>query len=125
MNDFSPTNATSARTRPLRRIVFPGSVALFLLGCQEQQAPTTEEIRKAYAAHVGGDPAHAAGLAAKAPPVVIPNQEPKCTPDGNGHFDCRIRVIFEAKDSKRSQRSQEHNLHIRRDAGTWIIDSLN
>lgn len=94
--------------------------------CSSSDAKSSRlPLQRKFERLIGDDPAHAAGLAAKAPPVVIPNQEPRCTPDGNGHFDCRIRVIFEAKDSKRSQRSQEHNLHIKRDAGTWIIDSLN
>ena len=125
MNQSSPTSsAGGSRGTALVATTVLGPAALLLAACG-QNAPTTEEIRNAYANHVRGDPLHEVGLDAKAPTVVIPNQEPRCSSDGNGHFDCRIRVIFEAKEANRSQRSQEQNIHIRRDAETWIIDSLN
>ncbi len=61
-------------------------------------------------------------MRARAQPVVIPNQEPDCSSDGNGHFDCRIRVIYE---SPAGPASQQQTIHIRRTADSWIIDSLN
>lgn len=94
---------------------------LTLTGCGTQ-APTTDQIRTAYAAHLAADPVHKEGLRANEAPAVIPQQEPACRSDGNGHFDCRIRVVFETSSSRRSQ---EQMIHIRRENGAWIIDSVN
>lgn len=84
--------------------------------------PTTEEIREAYAAHMRADPVHEIGLKARQTPVVIPSQEPVCSSDGDAHFDCRIRVIYE---TKQARRSEDQTLHIKREGGTWIIESLD
>ena len=84
--------------------------------------PTVENLRQAYAAHVEEDRVHKTGLQAQEAPVVIPNQQPNCTRDGGAHFDCRIRVIFETEGRKRSQ---EQVVHIKREGGAWIIDSLD
>lgn len=80
------------------------------------------DVRSAYAQHVEQDPVHEVGLKAKEPPAVIPNQEPECSSDGSGHFDCRIRVIYE---TKAARRSEEQTIHIRRADGGWVIDSLD
>ena len=81
-----------------------------------------EDIRQAYAAHVDADPVHEVGLGARAQPAVIPNQDLRCSSDGNSHFDCRVRVIFETSSERRSQ---DQLVHVRREGGTWIIDSVN
>lgn len=121
---MSSRSVTSADIVPprarLRWAVCLGAVGL--VGCGGPEPPTMEEIRSAYAAHMRRDPVHEIGLAAQAPPAVLPNQAPLCTSDGGSHFDCRIKVIFETKGSKRSD---EQKIHIRRDGGSWIIDSLN
>lgn len=85
-------------------------------------APTTEELRQAYAEHVEADRVHERGLEAKQAPVVIPQQEATCSRDGRTHFDCRIRVIFE---TPAGPRSEEQNVHVRRDGVSWAIDSIN
>lgn len=108
-----------ARARP-RFGLWP--VALALLASCGVQPPTAEEIHHAYAEHVHADRAHELGLQAKQAPVVVPQQEPRCTADGNAHFDCRIRVIFE---TDAGPRSQEQQVHIRRESGRWVIDSIN
>lgn len=110
---------------PRMRDFCAGAVAaatFLLVSACSSQPPTAEEIRAAYAAHVREDPVHEVGLRAKAAPAVIPNQEPRCTSDGNGHFDCRIRVIFETTSEPRSQ---DQLIHIRSEGGTWVIDSIN
>lgn len=101
------------------------SLLVILESCQRQKAPTTDEIRTAYAAHVAADPAHVAGLAAKSPPAVIPNQQPACTPDGNRHFDCEINVFYDVGNENRDKRSARHALHIRKNGSSWVIESLN
>ena len=99
------------------------SLALLFLGACAERPPTVTDIRNAYAQHLQHDPVHEIGLKAKAPPLVIPSQEPNCVPDGTQHFDCRIKVIYE---NTEGPRSQEQRIHIRRaDSNTWIIDSLN
>lgn len=94
---------------------------LALAACAEEP-PTAYDIRQAYAAHMERDPVHEVGLRAKAAPVAIPQQEPNCRSDGNAHFDCRIRVIYE---TSAGRRSEEQLIHIRRENGTWLIDSIN
>lgn len=96
--------------------------AILLLSACGGRPPTTEEIRQAYADHVQRDRVHEVGLQAKQAPLVIPQQQPLCTHDGKSHFDCRIRVIFETADGPRSE---EHDVHVRREGGTWIMDSVN
>lgn len=61
-------------------------------------------------------------MQANAQPAVIPQQEPICSSDGNGHFDCRIRVIYETRTTRRSE---EQMIHIRRTGSGWAIDSVN
>lgn len=95
--------------------------ALALAGCG-RAPPTIEDIRDAYTAHVQADLVHEKGLGASEAPLVIPNQEPACTSDGGGHFDCRVRVIFE---TPQGRHSQEQKVHVRRDQGSWTIDSMN
>lgn len=95
---------------------------LVLLAACGQQAPTVEEIREAYAAHMRRDPVHERGLRAKDAPAVIPQQEPQCTPDGRTHFDCRIRVVFE---TPAGRHSQEQAVHIKLERGTWSVESIN
>ena len=99
----------------------PLATALFLAGCSERP-PTVEELRTAYATHMRGDPVHEKGLSAKEAPVVIPQQEPRCKSDGSGHFDCRIRVIYETDGDRHSK---EQAIHVRREGGGWIIDSID
>lgn len=99
-----------------------GAAPLVLLSACGVAPPTTDEIRRAYAEHVEADRIHERGLQAKEAPVVIPQQEANCSRDGRTHFDCRIRVIFE---TAAGPRSQEQNVHIRREGGAWIIDSVN
>lgn len=103
------------------RIGAVSTILMAMVACG-WQPPTADEIRRAYAAHVRMDPVHEVGLEAKNPPVVIPNQEPRCTSDGNAHFDCRIRVIFETRSGPRSQ---EQVVHVRSANGGWAIDSVN
>ena len=110
--------------RSLTRATLVSSFIL-LWSCDRQQAPTTEELRTAYAAHLTADPAHTVGLAAKSPPAVIPNQQPYCTADGNDHFDCQINVFYDVGKGNRDKRSARHTLHIRRDGRLWVIESLN
>ena len=98
------------------------AAGLILLASCGPKPPTAQEIRDAYAKHVTDDPVHEVGLRARQAPVVIPQQEPVCTRDGGTHFDCRIRVIFE---TEAGPRSQEQRVHIRREAGAWIMDSVN
>lgn len=71
------------------------------------------------------DPGHTVGLAAKAPPAVIPNQQPNCTSDGNAHYDCQISVFYELDAIGRSRRTARHTLHIRKAGAGWVIESLN
>ena len=97
-------------------------VGLPVLASCGPKPPTTEEIRDAYARHVRDDPVHEVGLKARQAPIVIPQQEPVCSSDGNAHFDCRIRVIFE---TQAGPRSQEQSVHIRHEGGRWIMDSVN
>ena len=99
----------------------PLAAALFLAGCGGRP-PTVEELRTAYATHMRDDPVHEKGLSAKEAPAVIPQQEPRCKSDGNGHFDCRIRVIYETEGSRHSK---EQAIHVRREGGGWIIDSID
>lgn len=106
-------------------IAFLLPLSLSMTSCEGPQAPTTDDIRAAYAAHLKGDPAHAVGLAAKSPPAVIPNQQPRCASDGNGHFDCEISVFYELDGGGRNKRSARHALHIRKVGPVWVIDSLN
>lgn len=94
----------------------------FLAASCADRPPTAEDIRQAYAAHVERDPVHGAGLKAVEAPAVIPYQEPRCSSDGNYHFDCRITVIFE---TRAGRHSQEQVIHIRRTDGAWHIDSIN
>ena len=95
--------------------------ALALSGCG-RAPPTVDDIRAAYTAHVQADRVHEKGLGANEAPLVIPNQEPACTSDSGGHFDCRVRVIFE---TSQGRQSQEQIVHIRRDEGMWVVDSMN
>ena len=95
--------------------------ALLLSSCG-RQSPTVEEIRIAYATHMQRDRVHERGLRAKQTPVVIPQQDPQCTADGNAHFDCRIRIFFE---NPAGRRSEEQHIHIRRVAEGWAIDSID
>lgn len=95
--------------------------ALALAGCG-RAPPTIDDIRNAYTAHVRADRVHEKGLGANQAPLVIPNQEPVCTSDGGGHFDCRVRVIFETRDGRRSQ---EQMVHIRSDERAWVVESMN
>lgn len=97
-------------------------VPLALLSGCGAPPPTTDDIRRAYAEHVQADRVHEVGLEAKQAPIVIPQQEPNCSRDGRTHFDCRIRVIFE---TVAGPRSEEHKVHIRREGGSWIADSVN
>lgn len=99
-----------------------GLVPLALLSGCGAPPPTTDDIRRAYAEHVRLDRVHERGLEAKQAPLVIPQQEPICSRDGRTHFDCRIRVIFE---TTAGPRSEEHNIHIRLESGSWIADSVN
>lgn len=96
--------------------------ALPLSGCSSTSPPTIDEIRNAYTVHVRADRVHEKGLDAYEAPAVIPNQEPACVSDGGGHFDCRVRVIFETSEGRRSE---DQMVHIRRDEETWTIDSMN
>lgn len=121
--DLSSTGAPSSGKARLLALCLP--FCLMLASCEGPQAPTTEEIRTAYAAHLAADPAHAAGLAAKSPPAVIPNQQPSCASDGNGHFDCEISVFYELNEGGRNKRSARHTLHIRKVGAMWVIESLN
>ena len=100
----------------------PWMVVPLLLSSCGAPPPTTEDIRRAYAEHVEADRVHERGLQAKQAPLVIPQQEPNCSRDGRTHFDCRIRVIFE---TEAGPHSEEQNVHVRREGGTWIIDSVN
>lgn len=104
------------------RCLAAGILPLALLSACGAPAPTAEELRQAYATHVEADRVHERGLRAKEAPVVIPQQEPNCSRDGTSHFDCRIRVIFE---TPAGPRSQEQNVHVRRDGASWAIDSIN
>ena len=108
----------------LGRLVFLTvvSAGLLLLTSCGPKPPTAQEIRDAYARHVRADPVHEVGLKARQAPIVIPQQEPVCTPDGNAHFDCRIRVIFE---TDAGPKSEEQRVHIRREGGSWVMDSVN
>ena len=96
--------------------------AFLLLSACGTTPPTTQEIREAYADHVRSDRVHEVGLRAKQAPVMIPQQEPRCSHDGSTHYDCRIRVIFETAGGPRSE---EQSVHIRHEGGAWIIDSVN
>ncbi len=95
--------------------------SLALTGCG-RAPPTIDDIRNAYTAHVRADRVHEKGLGANEAPLVIPKQEPACSPDGGGHFDCRVRVIFE---TAQGRQSEEQIVHIRRDGGAWVIESMN
>lgn len=95
---------------------------LWLLNACAEEPPTALDIRQAYAAHMERDPVHGVGLRAKAAPVAIPQQDPDCRSDGGAHFDCRIRVIYE---TRAGPRSEEQVIHIRRENGSWLIDSIN
>jgi hypothetical protein len=109
---------------PLRRafrIVLTLGTLAFLSACGVP-APTTAELRQAYADHVESDRVHERGMEAKQAPVVIPQQEPSCSRDGWAHFDCRLRVIFE---TPAGRRSEEQNVHVRRHGDSWVIDSIN
>lgn len=110
---------------PRRRRLIPVLLAPFSIiaaSCGAETPPTAADIRIAYAAHVAADTSHGRGLNAVEAPAVIPFQEPKCSADGNYHFDCRITVIFE---TPAGRRSQEQAIHIRRSADEWHIDSIN
>lgn len=124
MGSNYPRSSATGWRQALVRTAFV-SVLMMLEGCQRQQAPTTDEIRSAYAAHVAADPAHAVGLAARSPLAVIPNQQPACTPDGNSHFDCEIDVFYDVGGGNRDRRSARHAFHIRKDGSSWVIESLN
>ena len=111
------------RAKPAQQagLVFSMMPLLLLNACAEQP-PTALDIRQAYAAHMERDPVHGVGLRAKAAPVAMPQQEPDCRSDGDAHFDCRIRVIYE---TRAGRRSEEQVIHIRRANGSWLIDSIN
>lgn len=98
------------------------AAGLLALASCGSRPPTTEEIRDAYARHVRDDPVHEVGLKARQAPVVIPQQEPACSSDGDTHFDCRIRVIFE---TDAGRKSEEQRVHIRREGRSWVMDSVN
>lgn len=67
------------------------------------------------------DPVHERGMYARRAPAVLPHQLADCSADGNGHFDCRVRVIFETAAGRRSVRQF---VHIRRARETWVIESI-
>jgi hypothetical protein len=120
--DAAFTDGTGAGSTALMVLRACWLTPLALLAGCGAPPPTTDEIRRAYSEHVEADRVHERGLQAKEAPVVIPQQEANCSRDGRTHFDCRIRVIFE---TAAGARSQEQNVHIRREADAWIIDSVN
>ena len=124
MNDRDRAQRSASRAViQFRPIALASALSAMLTACGGQEIPpTTDEIRRAYAAHLISDPVHERGLEANQPPAVIPNQDPICIRDSNSHFDCRIKVIFE---TGRKLRSEEQTIHIQRETGRWVIDSLN
>lgn len=118
----TPLSRSSCGRRPAALRLLTLAAAIGSLSSCGVPAPTTEDLRQAYAAHVQVDRVHERGLEAKHAPLVIPQQESNCSRDGRTHFDCRIRVIFE---TPAGHRSEEQNVHIRRDGAAWVIDSVN
>jgi hypothetical protein len=102
--------------------IIAGALALIVVASCNAHPPTADEIRDAYAAHLKADPVHEVGMRANTSPAVIPQQEPACSSDGNAHFDCRIRVIYE---TSAGRHSQEQMVHVRRSGGSWVVDSVN
>lgn len=104
----TPLSRCSCGRRPAALRLLILAAAIGSLSSCGVPAPTTEELRQAYAAHVQVDRVHERGLEAKHAPLVIPQQEPNC--------------IFE---TPAGHRSEEQNVHIRRDGAAWVIDSVN